>query len=207
MKQNNTSGTQLYSGTTSGTSITFTPTASTLYNSIPNSTSGTAAYYCVYSNQTVSTKTGTYTIDNSGGSLNPTFAASNWTYTVNQTSLTNNNQVAIKENSTITVTINTAPTFKYGASLSNYKLEWGTITPTTTTTTTGTISNGNSNVLKVSAVDSRGYSTTTEIDLGSNYVSYFTPTNSLKSTHRESGVEADTTLSLQGTLFNNTFGS
>ena len=194
-------------GTTSGTSITFTPSASALYNSIPSATSGSATYYCTYSSQTVSTKSGTYIIDNSSGQQNPTFTASNWSYVANQTSLTNNNQVAIKENSTITVTVNTDAVAKNGASISSYKLEWGSITPITTTTTSGSISNGNSNILKVTAIDSRGYSTSTQKDLGSNYINYFTPTNSEKTTHRESGVGENTTLTLRGTFFNNTFGA
>ena len=209
MKQTNTSGTQLYSGTTSATSITFTPTASTLYNSIPNSTSGTAVYYCVFSNQNVGTKTGTYTIDNSGGTLNPTFANTNWSYTANLTNLTNNNQVVIKGQSAVTFTIDTAPTFKYNATLKNYKLEWGTVTPVLVepSSTSGSVQKGDSAILKVTAIDSRNYYTETSKTLGNNYIEYFVPTVTKKETHREDGIGTDTTLTLEGTMFNQNFGS
>ena len=206
MKKDNTSGTQLYSGTTSGTSITFTPTASTLYNSIPSSTSGTAVYYCVYSSQNMGTKTGTYTINNSGGELNPTFANTNWSYTANLTELTNDDQVVIKNQSTVTYSIDTAPTFKYNATLKNYKLEWGTKN-STTTTTSGTVQNGDSATLKVTAIDSRNYYTETSKALGSNYIEYFNPTMNNGTTHRESGVGTDTTLTINGTMFHQNFGS
>lgn len=63
MKKTSTSGTQLYSGTTSGTSLTFTPNATTLYNSITNAQSATCVYYCVWSSTTVSTVSGTYNVD------------------------------------------------------------------------------------------------------------------------------------------------
>ena len=209
MKQTNTSGTQLYSGTTSATSITFTPTASTLYNSIPNSTSGTAVYYCVFSNQNVGTKTGTYTIDNSGGTLNPTFANTNWSYTANLTNLTNNNQVVIKGQSAVTFTIDTAPTFKYNATLKNYKLEWGTVTPVLVepSSTSGSVQKGDSAILKVTAIDSRNYYTETSKTLGNNYIEYFVPTVTKKETHREDGIGTDTTLTLEGSIFNQNFGA
>lgn len=206
MKQNNTSGTQLYSGTTTGTSITFTPNSTTLYNSIPNAKQSNCVYYCTYSNQTVSTKSGTYAIDNSQGQQNPTFSTSNWTYTANYTNLTNNNKVVINGKSTITFNINTAATAKNGASISKYKLEWGSVNKEITTTS-GSLSNGSSSSLKVTAIDSRGYTTSTLLDLGNNYVNYFIPTNSEVSTHRESGVGTATTLDLRGTIFNAKFGS
>ena len=204
MKQNNTSGTTLYSGTTSGTSLTFTPNATTLYNSIPNSTSGSAVYYCTYSSQTVQTKSGTYAINNSQGQHNPTFALSNWSYTANQTSLTNNNQVVINGKSTVTFTVNTAATAKDGTTIDYYLFEWGTINKKSTDG--NTLSNGNGNILKVTAFDKRGYYTQTTLNLGNNYVDYKNIIGTA-ATQRQDGVEANTNLDISGSLFYQTFGS
>ena len=208
MKQTNTSGTTLYSGTTTGTSLTFTPNATTLNNSIPNATSGNAVYYCTYSSQTVQTKSGTYYIDNSGGTYNPTFSTSNWGYTANCTALTNNNQVVISGIATVTFNVSTSATPKNGATIKSYKVEWGTDKSDTITGTTGTKSlvGGTSNILKVTAVDSRNYSTSSQISLGSNLVLYFNQTLN-GTTEREDGIGTDTTLSFNGTFFNNKFGT
>ena len=204
MKQNNTSGTTLYSGTTSGTSITFTPTASTLYNSIPNSTINNCVYYVVYSNQTSATQSGTYKIDNAQGQHNPTFALSNWSYTANFTNLTNNNQVVINNKSTVTFSIDTAATAKDGTTIDYYLFEWGTVSKKSTDG--NTIANGNGNLLKVTAFDKRGYYTLTTLNLDTNYIDYKNITYSA-STAREDGVEANTTLKITGTLFHQNFGS
>lgn len=208
MKQNNTSGTTLYSGTTTGTSLTFTPNTTTLNNSIPNGTSGNAVYYCTYSSQTVQTKSGTYYIDNSGGTYNPTFSTSNWSYTADYTSLTNNNQVVISGISTVTFNVSASAIPKNGATIKSYKVEWGTNKSDTITGTTGTKSlvGGTSNILKVTAVDSRNYSTSSQISLGNNLVSYFNQTLN-GTTERENGIGTDTTLSFNGTFFNNKFGA
>ena len=66
MYQNNTSGTQLYSGTSStaseSVSYKFTPTANTLYASIPNSQSGNCIYTVIYGSVVNSTGTKTYKV-------------------------------------------------------------------------------------------------------------------------------------------------
>lgn len=63
MKKSSTSGTTLWSGTTSGTQVVLDLNETTLYNSITDAQSATAVYYCVYSSTTVSTKSGTYKVD------------------------------------------------------------------------------------------------------------------------------------------------
>ena len=134
MKQNNTSGTTLYSGTTTGTSLTFTPNANTLYNSIPSSKEGNAVYYVVYSNQTSATRSGKYSTDNSQGQQDPIFDVNDWSYTANYTELTNNDQAIINGKSTVTFTVNNPATAKNGSSIANYKYEWGnqnTVSPNT----------------------------------------------------------------------------
>lgn len=208
MKKNNTSGTQLYSGNTTSTSLTFTPNATTLNNSIPNATSGNAVYYCTYSSQTVQTKSGTYYIDNSGGTYNPTFTTSNWSYSANYTNLTNNHtEVVISGKSTITFTIGTSATAKNGATITSYKVEWGSKSAIINGTTgSATLTGDTNNILKITAIDSRGYNTPSQLSLGSNLISYFNQTLN-GSTERDDGIDTDTKLSFNGTFFNNKFGT
>lgn len=205
MKQDDISGTELYSGNTSTTSITFTPDSDTLYESIPNSTTGNAVYYCIYSNQNVGTKAGTYVVDNSQGQQNPTFIAEDWSYEGNYTNLTNDDQILINNISDVKITINNAATPKNYATISSYQLIWGSST-TTITTESGTVSKGNGDTLQVIAIDSRGYITTTVYNLGSNLVLYTAPVNSSASTHRDDGVSVDTILNFNGNFFNDKFG-
>ena len=205
MKKNNTSGTQLYSGTTTGTSITFTPTASTLYNSIPTARSGNCVYYCVTSGNTTATKSGTYKIK---GDEVPTFDVSNWSYSANLTSLTNNNQVAIDNYGTITSTINTQATSNYGATIDKYVVKWGTGNATTidasSTPLTGTVQ-GSGNTLTITVYDKRELSTTTSKTITN--VPYTNINISSATTERTNGVEAGVKLNASGTFYNTTFGS
>lgn len=60
MKKNNASGAQIYSATTTGTSVTFTPNTDTLYSNVLNDEIATCVYYCTYSNHTVQTISGSY---------------------------------------------------------------------------------------------------------------------------------------------------
>ena len=206
MKQTDTSGTTLYTGTTSTTSISFTPTANDLYASIPNATSGNAVYYCIYSEQNVGTKTGTYVIDNSQGQQNPEFEVTDWSYTANYTNLTNNDQVVIANASTVTFSIDNAATPKNSATIVGYRLIWG-IKNTTIESGTGTVAESEGNTLQVTAIDSRGYSTTTSLNLEDNYVSYFFPTISNATALRDDGIKVDTFLDINGSFFNQLFGA
>lgn len=154
MKQNNTSGTQIYSGTTNSTSITFTPAANTMYASIPNSQSGNAVYYCTYSGQTVTTKSGTYKII---GTEVPNFASEDWSYTCDLTDLTHSDLVPIDGYSTIAATINNVATSDYSATITGYTITWGS-KHTDITTTSGSVAAGSGSTLKITAHDSRGLS-------------------------------------------------
>ena len=165
MKQNNKSGTQLWSGTTSSTKADFTPSATSLYQSIPNSKSGTACYYCVYSGHELDGKTGTYTCVES--SCRPIFDSNPISY-VDTNEKTKNvmedNGVTIVQNQSIlSVTFSAATARQYAAGISKYKLTLGgTIKEYSTA---GTYSFGAVNLvqntdLKLSAIDSRGYEST-----------------------------------------------
>lgn len=204
MYQNNTSGTQLYSGTSNSDRTTFTPNATTLYNSIPNDPTGYAVYTCTYSISTFTTGTYAYKIR---GDEYPTFGANNWSYSANLTSLTNNNQVVIDKYSTITVNIGTAATSNYGASISRYVINWGNATPIEFSGNSGSISGGNGNNLVVTAIDSRGLPTQTN-KIFAEYIPYsdLIINNNIK-TDRNNGIEAGVKLSFDGTMFNGNFGS
>ena len=209
MKQNNTSGTTLYSGSTSSSgneiTFTFTPNSTTLANSIPDDIKGNAVYYCTYSGQTVQTVNGTYNLVESN--IKPTFSVSNWSYTARSTYLTNDNQKVIKGVSTITFSVDTAATAYTGATITKYKVEWGDkSTYIVGSTGTAYLSAGTEIILKVTAIDSREQTTTTELNLGDNLIDYHEPTV-VGSTEREDGISEDTTLSFNGTFFNNTFGA
>ena len=196
MKKDSTSGTQLYSGTTTGTSITFTPNATTLYNTIPNATSANAVYYCVYSNQNVGTKSGTY---KTVGTELPTFSTSDWSYAANLTALTNNDQVVIPNYSTVTFTLDSLAEAKNGSSITAYNVIWNDTLALNGTTvgSTQTISGKTSSSLSMVAKDSRGYQTTAP---------YVSPTIENIGTHRTDGIQAQTTLEMSGKFYATNFG-
>ena len=205
MKKDNTSGTTLFSktGATTGTSYSFTPTASTLYNSIPTSTSGSAVYYCVYSSQTVSTKSGTYKVSGNNAQA-PTFTDFNYKDTDSLASqLTGKNGVnnpgiliAGLSNCEFTVTTNQKATSGYGATLDKYNFSWPNKAGTSanyssSANVTSTISDGDTNTISVSAYDKRGQYKTV-----SKTVTLITPTNAIGeiNTVRQNGVNATTYL-------------
>lgn len=175
MKKDSTSGTQLYSGTTTGTSISFTPTASTLYNSIPAATSGNAVYYCTYSSQTVQTKSGTYKVSGNNAQA-PTFTDFSYKDTDSLASqLTGKNGVSnpgilISGLSNCEFTVSTAQkaTSSYGATLDHYNFAWPNGIGksgiySSSAAVTGTVENGNTSSISVSIYDKRGqYKTVTK---------------------------------------------
>lgn len=201
MKKNTTSGTTLYSGSTSSTSITFTPTASTLYNSIPSSQSGDAVYYCTYSSHTIQTLSGTYKIK---GNEKPNFTSNNFTYSTDYSSLTGNHSTIIKGMSTATFNITSAGTSSYGATISKYVLIWSGVSNITSTTTgTMTISGGIANTITLRCYDSRNLYT--DVVTTFSFVNYASPTIS-GSTKRKNGIGEDVTLSLNGSIYFEKFG-
>ena len=205
MKKDNTSGTTLFSktGATTGTSYSFTPTASTLYNSIPTSTSGSAVYYCVYSSQTVSTKSGTYKVSGNNAQA-PTFTNFNYKDTDSLASqLTGKNGVnnpgiliAGLSNCEFTVTTSQKATSGYGATLDKYNFSWPNKAGTSanyssSANVTSIISDGDTNLISVSAYDKRGQYKTV-----SKTVTLITPTTAIGeiNTVRQNGVNATTYL-------------
>lgn len=205
MKKDNTSGTTLFSktGATTGTSYSFTPIASTLYNSIPASTSGNCVYYCTYSDHTVSSKSGTYKVSGNNAQA-PTFTDFNYKDTDSLASqLTGKNGVnnpgiliAGLSNCEFTVTTSQKATSGYGATLDKYNFSWPNKAGTSanyssSANVTSTISDGDTNTISVSAYDKRGQYKTV-----SKTVTLITPTNAIGeiNTVRQNGVNATTYL-------------
>lgn len=169
MKKDSTSGTTLYSGTTTGTSKSFTPTASTLYNSIPNSSSGNCVYYCVYSEQNVNTVSGkTYSVSGNNAQA-PTFTAFDYKDSDSLASqLTGKNGVnnpgiliAGLSDCQFNITTSQKATSSYGATLDHYNFAWpnstgGSELYSTSANVSHTVQNGNTTIISVTAYDKRG---------------------------------------------------
>lgn len=202
MNQNNASGAQLYSGTTSGTSISFTPNANTLYASIPNNQSGVCVYSVVYGSVTKTTGTRTYKIR---GTETPTF--NNFTYIDSNTTVTNvtgNNQIMVKGLSTVQVTILSANKMvaQNSATGKSYSFTMSNLSGTTNYSNSdivkslGTINASGTQRLSVTAYDSRNLSKTVYKDI--TVYDYSKPVINASIT-RLNNFENDTTIRVQGT--------
>lgn len=171
-----------------------------LYNSIPNTKSGTYRIRIVVSALSRDNNfTGnSYSIRDDGSEL-PNFSESNWSYVANLTSLTNNNQAVINGNSQITFTVNTQATSSFGATITGYIYKWGS-----KSSSNGSVSAGDGTILEVDAVDSRGLikATTKTLVSGSTYIPYTKPTLDYSSsyTHRTDGISTEVRITLRGNL-------
>lgn len=205
MHQNSISGTQLYSGNTSSTSLTFNPDASTLYSSIPNVKSSKCVYSCTYSSVTKSTSDSyTYVIDESA--CKPTF--SNFTYVDTDStiqSVVGNNQILVNNNSDCKFTISVAnkAVAKNSASIVKYICYYGTksseVEYSSTTDVSTSVYDSTGNALKVTAVDSRGLSTTVTKTV--TYVAYTSAVVNSLEVQRLNGVDLETYLGLKMTIW------
>lgn len=208
MKKTNTSGTTLYSGTTStkgeSATVKFTPTASTLYASIPSAQSATCVYYCTYSSQTVGTKSGTYKVK---GTETPTFT--NFTYKDNNSTIaaiTGNDQVLVQGLSSLRVTIpvanamvakNSASGSKYTATCDTRSGSGNYSSSADVNIDLGTIVTSGTQAIKVTAADTRGL--TTAVTKNVTVVPYAKPVVNLTAT-RLNNFENQTTVKVKGTF-------
>lgn len=205
MKKDNTSGTTLFSktGATTGTSYSFTPTASTLYNSIPASTSGNCVYYCTYSNHTVSSKSGTYKVSGNNAQA-PTFTAFDYKDSDSLASqLTGKNGVnnpgiliAGLSDCQFNITTSQKATSSYGATLDHYNFAWpngtgGSELYSTSANVSHTVQNGNTTIISVTAYDKRGQYKTVQ-----KTVTLITPSHTSGSPRadRQNGIDSVTYL-------------
>ena len=205
MYKDSTSGTQLYSGETSSTSITFTPTASTLYATIPSAKSGKCVYSAIYSSSTKTT-TGSYTYVINEANCKPTF--SNFAYADTDDStkaITGNDKILINNNSNCLFHISTdnKAIAKNSATIVSYKCEWGSQSATGTYSETESvkvqINNSSGNTLKVTAIDSRGLSTTVTKTITA--IAYTSAVVNSVEVQRLNGVDLETYLGLKMTIW------
>lgn len=138
-----------------------------MLNQIPKATSFTATIEVVtYSNSGYSTQIGsasskTATMKTTSATSKPTFTA--FTYSDSRSvtaNATENNQVLLQSYSLLKI-VATVGTAKNGASISSYSVAIGNVSKSFTSTTmnAGAISSSGNLTLKVTCIDSRGYST------------------------------------------------
>lgn len=188
IKMYKSDGTLLYtSGTTTGTSISFTPTATTLYDSIKTAQSASCYYSAICSSPSSTINTSTSYTYKVTGNETPTFAASNVsTYDATSTITAITGQTAaggwlVQGLSELKITIPTAATAKNNASISKYEVTFAGTTKTVTVGTTGAtwgVFNGSGEqTISIKVTDSRGLSTT--VTKAVTYVAYRAPSISL----------------------------
>lgn len=208
MYQNDT-GIRLYAGGTMKDSITFTPDASTMYSSIPNSTDGKCYYYCVYRGEIKAYKNGTYKIK---GTEKPTFT--NFTYNDGDTvttALTGNNQILVKSLSDVNVIVTAAnkAVGKNSATIKKYRVKIGNQTTEMAYSSSSTVSAALSNVttgtIQVTAIDSRGLETT--VTKTATFKNWTKPVFNTVKVDRENGIGTTGLLNLKVSFWNANFGA
>lgn len=204
MRKNTSSGELLYSITTSGTSITFTPTPYNLYSQVRYAKTCGCIYNCVYSNSTRSTALHHFTVDEN--KCIPSF--SNFSYkdtNTNVTNITGNNQILVKGKSNLQVTIssankmvakNNAVERKYIATIDtlNTSVDYST---NDVNIDVGTVINSGTKRLTVTAYDSRDIPKAVYKDV--TVYDYAKPVINVDVT-RLNNFETQTTLKVNGTF-------
>lgn len=203
IKKDTTSGMVFYSETTSDTQLTITPSSNLLYQSIPNEDTGNVVFYCVYESNVGDITNGTYHVNESEST--PIFT--NFTYADTNsviTGVTGDNQVLVKNLSTLRATIsssNKMVTRNY-ATPSKYTATFDTKSQSANYSTSnvnidmGTVNSTGSKRLSITAYDSRGLTTVVYKDI--QVYDYINPT--INSTlARLNNFENQTTLKISGT--------
>lgn len=201
-------GTLLYtSGATTGTSISITPTASTLYDSIKTAQSANC-YYSVICSSPSSTKntSSTYTYKVTGNET-PTFAASSiatydaTTAVTNVTGQTANGGWLVQGLSKLRIAITSAASPKNSASISKYEVTFAGVTKTLGVNSTGEqwaeFNGTGAQTISVKVTDSRGLSTTVTKNV--TYIAYRAPSISLSGGRKNNyGEDVDLSVSYTG---------
>ncbi len=208
-----TDGTLVYNvGTVTGTSKSITPTASTIYDLIPNSNSIKLRYILtttVNGTNYTNYKDCTFKVTNS----NPTF--SEFTYQdTNATTiaLTGNNQIIVNNYSNIKAIISTnnKAVAKNSATMKSYKLACGTKNISKDYSSSAnvelSINKVDSSTITVYATDSRGNSTSKSKTATYKNYSDLAITK-LIATRQQNGVGSTVLLEFEGTYWNNSFGA
>lgn len=190
-----------YSGTTSGTSITFTPNASKMYQTIPTETNSTCSYSCKYGSSTkVTANTYKYKVKGNNQEA-PNF--SNFSFVDGDSSATaltgvtgTNPSIMVKglSDANFTITTSNKATSNYYAELDYYRFTWTNSTNKNyeaSANVTASVTNGSSTTLSVTAYDKRGQNKSV-----SKTITLISPSNAVASltTKRRNGIEAVTYL-------------
>lgn len=211
MNKDTASGTQLYSGTTTGTSITFTPAASTLYASIPNSQNSKCVYSVVYGNTSTKSTSGTYTYKLKGTEV-PVFNAFTYEDVNSKTvNLTGNNQKIVNGYSNVTATISAAnkATAQNSATMKRYVMKIGEKSDQKNYSSSAdvaiTLNSVSGSTVRVTAYDSREKATSKEYNL--NSINYTAIKIASLTVERAGGVGTNVTLKFSAKYWNKSFGS
>jgi len=209
MNKDNYNGTLLYSGSMSSTTIRFTPNADTLYASIPNNTNANCVYSVIYGSVVRTSSTRQYSIN--ANVCKPIFE--NFEYSTNLSELTGNNDTIIDGYTTTTITISNAnkAIAKNSASIAKYSIQIGNmpeklVAYSSTSDVSTSVSNCNSTIIRVTAVDSRNLETTVSKTV-SDFKDYFAPIFALTNAERENGIDENAYLDLTINFWNKSFGS
>lgn len=200
MFKDSTSGTQLYGGNTSGTSITFTPTASNLYASIPNAQSGSCVYTIVYGSVSTRTTTGSYTYKIKGtekptlGTI--TYADTNSTVTA----ITGDSSKIVQNQSNLKVTF-TSATALNSATISKHSFVLNGVTKENTSASGsvdfGKVNSANDLTLTITVTDSRGLTASTTKTI--TMLAHSNPT-AIVTLERLNNYEDETYLTVDGSI-------
>lgn len=180
-------------------------TQAQLYATIPNKQSSTYQVKVTYGSS-VKTRNNGNTFKINPDICKPTFT--NFTYTDTDatiTPLTNNNQILVNGNSDCKFTISTAnkAVAKNSASIVSYKFEWGSKSTTRDFSSSSDVSalltDSTGGTLKVTAIDSRGLSTT--VTKTAPYIGYTSAVVNSVEVQRLNGVDLETYLGLKMTIW------
>lgn len=179
------------------------------YSTIPNATSGKYQVKVVYGNIIRTRNAGnTYSIN--ANNCKPTF--SNFEYSTDLSEITGNNNTIIngKTNTTVTISSTNKAVGKYSATIQRYSVQCGTQTAKLVNYSSDSdvsviLNNCNSDILKVTAIDSRNLETTVTITV-TNFKNYFVPTFMSFNVDRENGIDTTAYLDLKLQFWNYNFG-
>ncbi|MBR5303450.1 MAG: hypothetical protein IKU37_01320 [Candidatus Gastranaerophilales bacterium] len=204
--------TQIFSGSTTGTSLVgFNDSESVdaQYNSIPNDASSTYQVKVIYNNITKTRNEGnTYYVD--VNNAKPVFEDFN--YSTNYYELTGNTNTVIDGLTTITFSIPVAKKAiaQNGASITKYvfscDIEQVQSAYSSSSAVSNKIYNCKSNIIKVTAIDSRGLETSI-VKTIPNFKSYHQPAFVSENADRKNGVEEIVYLDTKLNFWNKSFGS
>lgn len=200
MYKDSTSGTKLYESgnlTTNG-NVNFTPTASTLYASIPSAKSGKCVYRVTYGSVNKDTS-GSYTYNCVETNCKPTISATTAKDTTNKTLTGNENKLIVNLSKP---TVSMTASAKNSATISSYKITCGSQVINASSGTFGSAIT--TNKITYTVTDSRGYSTTTDVTPTS--VTYV-PVTISPTFVRNQPTDGKVNLSYTGKFFNASFGS